>query len=355
MKKHTVKEIAEMINGRIIGSQDREISGVASLLDASENDISFLSNKKYAGQLATTKASAIMVAEDSEKNLPGGKTFIVCANPNATFTKVAMLFAPDPVTYPKEIHVSAVVSETAKISESASVGACAVIEDGAEIGDNTVIGAGTYIGHFTKIGSGTLIYPNVTVREHCTIGKRVIIHSGVVIGADGYGYEPGPTGIVKIPQVGSVRIDDDVEIGANSTIDRARFGKTWIKRGVKIDNLVHVAHNVTVGEFSMLIGQCGIAGSAVIGKGVIIAAQAGINGHITIGDGAKIAGTSGVLKDVPPGESLVGTPAENPRDFLERILLPQKVKKMVLKMLKLENSMAELRQECKKNNRTENL
>lgn len=355
MKKHTADEIAEMIKGRIVGGQGKEISGVASLLDASENDISFLSNKKYSGQMATTKATTIIIGADSEKNLPEGKTFIVCANPNTAITKVAMLFAPEPIKHPDGIHPSAVVSGTAKVSGSASIGACAVIEDGAEVGDNTVIGAGTYVGHFTKIGHGTLIYPNVTIREHCTVGSRVIIHSGVVVGADGYGYEPGPAGIVKIPQIGSVRIDDDVEIGANSTIDRARFGKTWIKRGVKIDNLVHVAHNVIVGEFSMLIGQCGIAGSAVIGRGVIIAAQAGINGHITIGDGAKIAGTSGVLNDVPAGVSLVGTPAENPRDFLERILLPKKVKKMTLKIEELEKAIAELRQEHDKNNQQENL
>ena len=252
------------------------------------------------------------------------------------------MFAPPPVRFPPGIDPKASVAKSAKIGKDVHIGPCAVIDEEAEIGDGSVICAGTYIGHYTKIGSKTLIYPNVSIRERCIVGSRVIIHSGTVIGSDGFGFEAGPMGIQKIPQVGIVQIDDDVEIGGNCTIDRARFGRTWLKRGVKLDNQVHLAHNVVVGEFSMLIGQSGVAGSTEIGRGAIIAAQAGINGHITIGDGARVAGTSGVLKDVAPGESVVGTPAEAPRDFLERITLPKKVHKLQQTIKELEAKISKL-------------
>lgn len=346
MKEHKLCEIAEIVGGKIKGNGDILISGVASLAEAGPHEISFLSNKKYVSKLSSSKAGAVIVSEEQESELPENGNFIVCLNPNAAFSKAIELFAPAPIAHPKGIHPSAIVAEGAKVSHRASIGPCAVIENGVEIDDEVVVGAGSYIGHFTKIGKGTLIYPNVTIRERCIIGKNVIIHPGVVIGADGYGFEAGPTGIVKIPQVGIVQIDDDVEIGANCTVDRARFGKTWIKRGVKMDDHVHVAHNVIVGEYSMLVGQCGIAGSAVIGRGVIIAAQAGINGHITIGDGVKVAGTSGVVKDVPPGETVVGTPAENPRDFIERISLPKKFQKLQAKISVLEKEIEKLQKFC---------
>jgi UDP-3-O-[3-hydroxymyristoyl] glucosamine N-acyltransferase len=273
---------------------------------------------------------------------PAGKTFIICENPNAAFSKVINIFAPPPISFPPGIHASAVISPSASIGKNVHIGACVVIEDEASIGDNAVICPGTYIGHYASVGKSSLIYPNVSIRERCIIGNNVIIHGGTVIGCDGFGFEAGPRGIEKIPQVGIVEIEDDVEIGANCTIARARFGKTILKRGVKTDNLVHIAHNVKVGEFSMLIGQCGIAGSAEIGRGVIIAAQAGINGHISIGDGAKIAGTSGVLKDVPPGESVVGTPAETPKDFIERLSAPKKIRALSEHIKNLETKISEL-------------
>ena len=176
----------------------------------------------------------------------------------------------------------------------------------------------------------------------CTVGCKCIIHPGVVIGGDGFGFIPGPNGLVKVPQTGIVQIDDDVEIGANTTIDRARFGKTHIKSNVKIDNHVMVAHNVEIGESSILVAQCGIAGSSVIGRGVILAAKAGINGHITIGDGCQIAGTSSVVKSLPPGQIAVGTPAEPQREFLARMGLPKKVQKLDAKIKELDSKIKEL-------------
>ena len=228
----------------------------------------------------------------------------------------------------------------AKIGEGVSIGPTAVVEEGAVIGKGSVIGACAYVGHFVTIGENCLIYPNVSIMRYCRIGSRVIIHAGATIGADGFGYNTTFTGLVKVPQNGIVQIDNDVEIGANSTIDRARFGKTWIKKGVKIDNLVHVAHNVIVGECSALIGQCGIAGSAEIGRGVIVAAQSGVNGHITLGDGSKVAGASAVQRSVPPGAMVFGTPAESEEDFIERHMLPRKVRKLAARLEKLEALLA---------------
>ncbi|NOY74982.1 MAG: UDP-3-O-(3-hydroxymyristoyl)glucosamine N-acyltransferase [Kiritimatiellaeota bacterium] len=327
-KIKTTTEIAELIGGTVRGDAEALVSGVQSLKDAKKEDVSFLGNKKYTEQVPDTAAAAVIVGPDYDVNNSGGATLIVCETPNIAFAKVIEFFAPPPPEYPPMIHPSAVVADSARVGNGVHVGPCAVIEANAEIGDGSKICAGSYIGEYTTVGRGTLIYPNVSIRERCVVGDGVIIHSGTVIGSDGFGFEAGPSGIVKIPQMGIVQLDDGVEIGANCTIDRARFGRTWMKAGVKLDNQVHVAHNVVVGECSMLIGQCGIAGSAEIGRGVIVAAKAGINGHITLGDGARIAGTSGVVKDVPPGGTVVGTPAEPKRDFMARIILPKTVAKL---------------------------
>ena len=208
--------------------------------------------------------------------------------------------------------------------------------------NNTVIGALCYIGNDVKIGPDCILYPNVTVMYRCTVGAKTILHPGVVIGADGFGFIPGPAGLVKVPQTGIVEIGNDVEIGANTTIDRARFGKTIIKDNVKIDDQVMVAHNVIVGESSILVAQAGIAGSAELGRGVILAGKAGINGHITIGDGCQIAGTSSVVKSLPPQTIAVGSPAESQREFLARVGLPKKVQKLDAKIKELEAKLAEL-------------
>ena len=341
-KKISLQELAPQINGEIIGDANCQITGVASLTEAKQGDISFLGNKKYSSQVTSSKASAVIVGKDFDRKDAGNCTVIVCENPNLGFAKAIGFFAPPPVVYKPGIHPSAVVADSATIGEGTHIGACAVIGEKAVIGSNSVIDAGTVIGNEVKIGCNVLIYANVSIRERCILGNRIIIHPGTVIGSDGFGFEAGPTGIVKIPQVGIVQIDDDVEIGGNCTIDRARFGKTWIKMGVKLDNQVHVAHNVEVGEFSMLIGQCGIAGSTKIGRGVIVAAQAGINGHITLGDGCRVAGTAGVVKDVPPGGTVVGTPAEPKRDFMTRVMLPQTVAKLKEKVRELEQKIADM-------------
>jgi len=210
-------------------------------------------------------------------------------------------FAPQPISFAPGIHSSAVVAPGVSLGKDVSVGAYAVVEPGVEIGAGARVGAHSYVGHETIIGAGSLIYPNVTIRERTRIGERVIIHSGTVIGSDGFGFEVAVGGHKKVPQIGIVQIDNDVEIGANTTIDRARFGRTWIQEGVKIDNLVQIGHNVVIGKHSIIVAQVGIAGSVRIGSGVVIGGQAGIIGHIEIDDGTMIGAQSGVSKSLHGG------------------------------------------------------
>ena len=339
----TAAKIAEMVNGKLIGSPDRTISSVSGIRDAQSDQLSFIGNKKYQHQLESTKAGVVLVCPDLADAPAEERTLIVCENVDYAFATVIAVFAEEPPKWPVGVHPSAVVSPEAKLGQGVSINANAVIEAGAEIGDGTVIGAGCYIGHDVKIGAGSLLYPNVTVMYRCVIGRKAVIHPGVVIGGDGFGFIPTKQGLVKVPQTGIVQIDDDVEIGANTTIDRARFGKTWIKSNVKIDNQVMVAHNVVIGESSILVAQCGIAGSAELGRGVVLAAKSGVNGHITLGDGVQVAGTSGVVKSLPAGAIALGTPAESQREFMARHTLPSRFEKLAAKVEALRKELAELK------------
>jgi UDP-3-O-[3-hydroxymyristoyl] glucosamine N-acyltransferase len=236
--------------------------------------------------------------------------------PEAAFAQVAQWFVPPTPVPERGVHPSAVVSPQAVLGREVSVGPFAVIEAGAELADQVVIGAQCYVGHGVRIGAGSRLYPQVSIREHCRIGQRVIIHNGTVVGSDGFGYEPDAQGVRrKIPQIGIVVVGDDVEIGANVTIDRARFGKTRIGNGVKIDNLVQIAHNVIIGDHAVIVAQVGIAGSSTVGPKCILAGQAGVVGHVTIGAGTVVGAQSAVTKDTPPGSYVVGFPATPQKDF----------------------------------------
>ncbi|MDD3118469.1 MAG: UDP-3-O-(3-hydroxymyristoyl)glucosamine N-acyltransferase [Victivallales bacterium] len=340
-KQLTAQEIAALTGGELKGNPAAVASGVAALKEAAAGDVSFLGNRKYQHQVDASQATIFIVPPDFDGEENPEKAYIVCSAPDMAFTKVVMVFAPEPIKYAPGVHPSAVVAPTVKIGPNVHIGANVVIDEGAEIGAGTAILPGCWIGAFTKIGRDGLIYGNVSIRERCIIGDRFIVHSGTTIGSDGFGFAPDPRGaIIKIPQVGIVVIGNDVEIGANCTIDRARFGQTRIGNFVKIDNLVQVAHNVHIGDCTMLISQCGIAGSAEIGRGVIIAAKAGINGHISIGDGCKVAGTAGVVKSLPPGSIAIGTPAESQREFMARVTLPKKVAKLEERLKQLEAELA---------------
>jgi UDP-3-O-[3-hydroxymyristoyl] glucosamine N-acyltransferase len=306
VKTFTLDEIARLTEGDLHGDPQREITGAATLAEAALGEISFFANQRYVPQLRATHASAVFVLPDFAETTPLDQ--IRVKHPAKAFEQIAREFAPPPIHFAPGIHPTAVIDPTAKIGERASIQPYAVIEAGVSIGDGTVIGAGTYVGHHTAIGPDSLIYPRVSIRERIRIGARAIIHPGAVIGADGFGFERVGERYQKIPQMGIVQIDDDVEIGANTTIDRARFGRTWIQQGVKLDNLVHIAHNVVVGENTVIAAQTGISGSVRIGKRVVMAGQVGAVGHIEIGDDALFGAKSGISKSVSGG-SYWGSPA----------------------------------------------
>jgi len=295
----TLQELATTSGGELIGDPSLQITGAASLVEATAGEISFFGNRKYIGLLRKTRASAIFVPPDFAE--PINAAHIRVSNPTKAFEEVLLKFAPKPITFAPGVHSSAVVDPSAQLGERVSIQPLAVIEPGARIGDDTIIGAGSYVGHETVIGSACHIYPNVTIRERSRIGSRVIIHSGAVIGADGFGFGMVDGRHQKIQQLGRVQIDDDVEIGANTTVDRARFGRTWIQEGVKIDNLVQIAHNVVIGKNSVIVAQAGISGSTRVGERVTMAGQVGIVGHVEIADGTIIAAQSGVSKSLPGG------------------------------------------------------
>ncbi len=304
----TVTDIANLVSGEVVGDGNVFISGFSGIKEAKEGEFTFLANPKYEPLLKETKASVILVPRQIA--CPG-KTVIRVDNPSLAFTQAVDFLLKDSVRYqPQGIHPTAIVGQGAVIGHGVALGPYVVIEPGAVIGDNTLIYAGCYIGHEAQIGAGCLFHPNVSVRERVSIGNRVIIHNGAVIGSDGYGYVTVDAKHMKIPQVGTVIIEDDVEIGANVTIDRARFDKTVVGEGTKIDNLVHIAHNVIIGKHCLIVAQVGISGSSRIGNYVILAGQAGIVGHLEIGDGAIVAAQSGVSKSVKAGEQVFGYPAQ---------------------------------------------
>jgi len=310
-----------MCGGQLTGDPALVINGAASLLDAAPGEISFFADPRYALLLRKTEASAIFVPVDFVETIAPAQ--IRVANPAEAFAQIVAKLAPEPIKFVPGVHPTAVIHSTARLGHGVSVQPHVVIEAGATIGDDTVIGAGCYIGPECIVGAQTLLYPNTVIRERCIIGTRVIIHSGTVIGADGFGFEMIEGRFTKVPQTGIVQIDDDVEIGANTTIDRARFGRTWIQRGVKIDNLVQIAHNVVIGEHTAIAAQAGLAGSVRIGKYVLIAGQAGFVGHVEVSDRAIIGAQSGVSKSIGAGPWLLSpaVPLAKAKDQVARVRL----------------------------------
>ncbi len=304
----TLREVAERTGGWVAPEvAENEITGVASLADANPGDLSFYGNPRYLRALRKSRASAVLVAHGFGEEV--GPQRIWVDNPAAAFASLLPLFVPPPIEHAPGIHPSAVIAGGASIGSGVCIGPMVVIEPGASIGDGTILGAHSYVGHGSTLGQGCHVHQNVVIRERCVIGDRVILHAGVVIGADGFGYEFRDGRQQKIPQTGIVQIDEDVEIGANTTVDRARFGRTWIQKGTKIDNLVQIGHNVTVGEHSIICSQVGISGSTRIGSYVTLAGKVGLSGHLEIGDRAILIAMTGCSKDIAPGEVVGGAPA----------------------------------------------
>ncbi len=308
-----LRDIATMLSAEIVGSDAVEIGRVAKIEEAVEGDISFIANPKYTKFLGTTRASAVIVGKKQDVVEAGSvhPALLRVDDPYASFLKVLVTFNPPNDPLPPGIHPTAVIASSATLGMDVRIGAHVVIGERCIIGDKTMIVHGTVIGDGVKIGSSSLLYANVTVREECIIGSRVILHPGVVVGSDGFGFAPRPDGTYeKIPQLGIVVIEDDVEIGANTTIDRATMGETRIKRGVKLDNLIQVAHNVTIGENTVSAAQAGISGSTKIGKNAMIGGQVGITGHLEIADNTKIGAQSGIHHSIhQPGKTFFGSPA----------------------------------------------
>jgi len=306
MATYTLQELAEHVGGDVVGPGDIVITGVAGIKEAREGQITFLANPRYEAFLAETGASAVIADRDSDSPRP----VLRVENPYLAFLRVVTLFADDPAdVYPRGVHPTAVVAEDATLGDEVSIGAFAYVGAETRVGNRTTILPHACICEGVAIGERCLVYPHVTIRERSELGDGVIVHAGAVIGSDGFGYAKQGDTHHKIPQIGIVRLEDDVEIGANTTIDRATTGVTLVRRGSKIDNLCQIAHNVVIGEDSILAAQVGISGSTEIGRNVVLAGQAGLVGHISVGDGARVGAQGGVTKSIPPGTSVSGYPA----------------------------------------------
>ena len=338
----TVADIAAKLGALVEGDGRALVSGLASVREAEAGEISFIANPRYAADAATTRATALLVPVDWNKPSLAA-ALIRVADPDKSFSIVAQYFAPPTPTWPVGVHPTAVVAPDVKMGCDVVIGPHCVIEPGVVLGDRTVLVAQCYLGHGVMLGSDTKLYPQVSLRERVTVGDRCIIHNGTVIGSDGFGYNVDAQGVRhKIPQLGTVVIGNDVEIGANVTIDRARFGKTRIGNGVKIDNLVQIAHNVVIGDHAVLVACAAIAGSAEIGHHVILAGQVGVAGHIVIGPGAVIGAQAGVHKDVPPRAMLIGSPAMPREEFARMTVHWTKLGDMKQRIIALEKRLEAL-------------
>lgn len=322
----TLSELANHVGGRIIGDGSVVIHKVAPIGEAGAGEITFLTNPRYQKFLADCKASAVIVgpgaARPDDRRAP--MSYLEAPNPYVAFARILQLFHPAQ-QFNGSVSPAAHIDDSAVVAEGVTIFPNVFVGPGAKIGQGSVLSPGVYLGAEVQVGSGCVLYANVVIREGCRIGDRVILHAGVVVGSDGFGYAGSGASRIKIPQIGIVVIEDDVEIGANTTIDRATLGKTVVGRGAKIDNLVHIAHNVVIGEHSVVAAQAGIAGSTKLGKNVTLAGQVGVVNHVEIGDGATIGPQAGIPRSVPPGAVLSGGIAAAPHHEWLKVmtLLPQ--------------------------------
>jgi UDP-3-O-[3-hydroxymyristoyl] glucosamine N-acyltransferase len=336
--KKTLSEIAAFLGGSVSGDGGVMIERVRVIDEAGPGDITFMANPKYRKRMQTTGASAIVAAQGTA--CPG-KNLLIVGDPYVALGRLLALFHPEDEEI-AGISQNATIEAGADVSPEAAVYPGVHVCRGAHIEKCAVLYPGVFIGRDAVVGEASVLYPGVTVYRRCRIGRRVVLHAGVVVGSDGFGFAlPGQENR-KIPQVGYVQIDDDVEIGANTTIDRGALGRTWIQKGVKIDNLVQIAHNVVIGEYSVIVAQVGISGSAQLGKGVVIGGQAGIVGHIRIGDGVMAAARAGIHKDVPAGQIVAGTPHMPHREWLKMKACLPKVPEMRETLAALQRRVAAL-------------
>jgi UDP-3-O-[3-hydroxymyristoyl] glucosamine N-acyltransferase len=305
MTSFTLRELADRISGEVVGDGSRRLVGIGTLQDAGPEHLSFYHNRRYLDAARRSGAGALLVADATP--FPG-RDLLVRRDPYAALGELLKLFYP-PTPPPAGIHPTAAVAATARLGEGVSVGPHTTVGEGAVIGERAVLGPGCVVGEGVEIGVDTVLRPNVVVEDRCRIGARCILHAGVVIGSDGFGFATVEGVHRKIPQVGIVVVEDDVELGANVTVDRAALGETRIGHGTKVDNLVQIGHNVRVGPHSLLVAQVGISGSTTLGHHVIMAGQSGAVGHIHLGDGTVVTGKTGVTEDTAPGSMVSGFPS----------------------------------------------
>lgn len=344
MTQKTTAELAALCGATLEGDGAHAIDGPASLEEATPREITFFAHAKYRKHLLTTRAGAVLVGAEVE--VPRRDLVVLrCKDASAAFTRIVRAFAPAEPRAPVGTHPSAVVDPSASIGAGASIGPQCSVGAGAQIGAGVVLHANVTVGDRAAVGEHSVLHPSVVLYPGVSVGARCIVHAGAVIGSDGYGFEPSASGWSKIPQYGTVIVGDDVEIGANTTIDRARFGATRIGRGAKLDNLVHIAHNVIVGEAALIIAQTGIAGSSRVGPRVILGGQVGVNGHVEIGAGARVAAQSGVFGDVPAGAEYLGFPARDRKDALRQLAAAQKLPELLERLKRLERRLGAVEKE----------
>lgn len=349
-KVFTLHAIAAMTKSQLVGDPNHEIEGVADLERAGIREASFLENSRYEQNLLQSKAGVVFI--NSQVSLPAGRNFLIHENPSLAFQQLIEAFFREKgeLSGYQGIHPTAVIHETCKIGTQVNIGPHVVIDKDVVLGSNTFIGAGSYIGPHVVIGNDCIIHPRVVIREYCRIGNRVILQPGAVIGSCGFGYITDKKGVhIKLSQLGTVEIEDDVEIGANTTIDRSRFESTTIKKGSKIDNLVQIGHNVTVGPYNIIVAQTGIAGSTKTGHHVVIGGQVAVAGHLKLGDGVMLAGRSGVMKSIPHAGKYGGVPAQPLGEHNRNSVFLLHIEKYFLKPLKaLEEQIKQLKSKLPK-------
>lgn len=333
--KFTAAEIAQQLGGVVVGDASTLITGFSSTDGARAGDLTFAENHIYFERAEKSVASAVLVSGELKS---ASKTLICVPNARVAFAKVLPLFFPEP-KFPAGVHPSAVVHSTAQIDPTAHIGPLCAVGERVKVGPRVVLEGGNHVAADSQIGEGTRLFPNVTVYAHSMIGARVRIHGGAVIGSDGFGYVPDQGVHRKVPQVGNVIIHDDVEIGANVTIDRGALGSTVIGKGSKIDNLVQIGHNVVVGEHSIVVAQVGVAGSTKLGKHVTLAGQVGLAGHLKIGNDVTVSAQSGVMSNIPDGEKWLGSPARPDRQMKRQFIAIERLPELLLRVKEIERRL----------------
>jgi UDP-3-O-[3-hydroxymyristoyl] glucosamine N-acyltransferase len=344
----TLAELASRVGGRVEGDGSVRIERVMPLEEAGPSDVSFFANKKYGPEFAATRAGAVIVGEDETAGQ--GRNLLRAPNAYLAFARVSTLFHPPREPVP-EISPRAVIRPGAQVAPSAEVQDLAYVGAGAVVGARTILFPGVVVGDGARVGDDCILYPNVVVRERCIVGNRCILQPGAVVGGDGFGFAfdmegdgSGPRHF-KVPQSGIAELEDDVELGANACVDRATLGRTVIRRGAKIDDLVMIAHNVDFGPLSLAAAQAGISGSTAVGMGVIIGGQVGLVGHLEIGDGARFAAQAGVMHDVAAGETYGGSPAVPHRDWLKESGALRRLPELLKRVREIEKALRKLQEE----------